>query len=100
MDDRGLEIIGIRESHGDPDAASFRKLVRYRKQAEDQLHRLPGRDGFQVALIMGMEGQPKVFVGRPAQLAMGSPQVPFGQVGGPAAAGSGQNAAGPARQKN
>lgn len=82
---RCFEVIGIGESHRNADAASLVKPVGGRKQAEDQLHRLPGLKGGQVALIMGGKGQPQVVVRRPGQLAVRSPEGPFGNLGGPAA---------------
>ncbi len=81
VDDRCLEVIGIREGYCDPDTASFREPVGGRQQTEDQLHGLPGLDRGQVALIMGREGQPQVVISCPAQFAVRSPERPFGNVG-------------------
>ncbi len=78
VDDRCLEVIGILEGYRDPDAAPFREPVGGRQQTEDQLHRLPGLDEGQVALIMGGEGQPEIVIRCPAQFAVRSPESPLG----------------------
>ena len=44
IDDRCLEVIGVRESNRDANAASFMEPVGGRQKAEYQLDWFPGRD--------------------------------------------------------
>jgi len=78
----GIEVVGIDAGDGDSYAMPCMEQVRGRYEAKHQLERFLGRDWLQFALIMRVIGKPKIMIRRLAQLAMRSPEIPLGDVGG------------------